>query len=308
MSGSSAIARVQSRMLPAGAIVALLAVGCEKLLMSKEQRQLAEAMEQAINDDPSRLNAPYLDGEPPLHIALLNDLPELFDRLLARGADPDATDQRGESALHHAVIVDVQNRRATRALLEHGANINLQRNDGGTALHIAALLSRAANLQLLLEAGADPNASDNLGSTPLHRAAAPQPTATPRDAALAIHRLVAGGADVCAFRNNGDTPLHIAALVGSAIASRALLKEGAEVDLPGAGGATALHVAAAFGNTEVAEILLVAGADPNRKDDTGLTPLGRALHAPAVTAGPKRTGTVDTSEVARLLRRFGAIE
>ena len=308
MSRSSAVARVQSRMLPAGLIVALLAAGCEKLLMSKEQRALTEAVEQAITRDPSRLNAPYEDGEPPLHIALLNDLPGLFDWLLARGADPDVQDQRGESALHHAVIVDVHDQRATRALLDHGANINLQRNDGSTALHVAALLSRAANVQMLLEAGADPNASDNLGDTPLHHAAAPQPTATPQDAALTIHRLVAGGADVSAYRNNGDTPLHVAALLGSVLASRTLLKEGAEIDLPGAGGATALHVAAAFANTEVAEVLLVAGADPNRKDDAGLTPLGRALHAPAVTAGPKRTGTVDTSEVVRLLRRFGAID
>lgn len=287
---------------------ALLLAACDDLVLSKEQRQLNDAIRQAIATDPSRINAPYADGMPPLHIALINHLPTLFDWLLKQGADPNAPDQRGETAVHKAVIFDSPDHRALRALRKRGADVNRRSDHGSAPLHVAALLSRASAVEALLAAGADPNVRDQLGEAPLHRAAAPQPTATAANVALTIHLLVAGGADVAAHKANGETPLHIAALSGSVLAIHNLLGEGAPVDVPGLGGGTALHVAATFARPEVAEVLLKAGAEPNSRDGSGRTPLGRALHYPATTSNAQRTGPVDTSAVVAVLRSYGAFD
>ena len=57
---------------------ALFVTGCDNLLLSKEQRQMNSAIKQAITTDPSRIDAPIADGEPPLHIALTYHLPALL--------------------------------------------------------------------------------------------------------------------------------------------------------------------------------------------------------------------------------------
>lgn len=292
----------------AAVLSALLFSGCDDLLLSKEQRQVNNAIKQAIAMDPSRINAPFLDGEPPLHVTLSNQLPALFDWLLDHGADPNVRDQSGKTTLHKAVFHDSEDHRILRALLKRGADVNRKDDHGETPLHLAASLSRAASVEALLAAGADPNGRDLLGETPLHKAATPQLSASPEAAARTIHLLVADGADVSARSTRGDTPLHRAALIDSVLATRTLLSEGAQVDLPGLGGGTALHVAAVFANADVAEILLQAGAAPNRRDDSGLTPLGRALHFPASTSNAQSTGPVETGAVVAVLRRFGAID
>jgi cytohesin len=290
------------------AVAVLLLAGCGNSLLSKEQRQVNDAVTQAVNKNPSCINAPFADGLPPLHVALYNNLTGLFHWLLARGADANVRDSRGDTILHAAVIFDLTSQSATLALLKKGADVNGKRSDGGTPLHTAAFLSRTESVKTLLAAGADPNAPDELGKTPLHEAAVPQPTASPENATGTIHLLVAGGANPAARKKNGDTPLHMAALIGSVTATRALLKEGAQVDAPGCGGGTALHVAAQFAQPQVAEVLLLAGANPNRRDDQGLTPLGRALHAPAFTTMGGGAAAVDTGAVAALLKRYGALE
>lgn len=285
----------------------VLLCGCRVHLLSKEQRQMDAAVRQAVQADPSRIDAVFAEGAPPLQIAMTYHLPDLFDWLLAHGASPDARDQRGQTALHKAVIFDWPGHHSMRVLLTRGADVDARGDDGGTPLHLAAFLSSASCVEALLGAGANPNAPDGLGRTPLHLASTPQPTADPQAAVRTIHLLVAGGADASAHETNGDTPLHLAAMMGSVEAVRALLSEGAEVDARGLGGGTALHTAARFAKADVAEILLQAGADPNLRDDRGLTPLEGALQYPAVMSNAKGAGPVATDAVAGVLRRFMAM-
>jgi hypothetical protein len=54
-----------------------------------------------------------------------------------------------------------------RALMEAGADVNLQNQEGSTALHTAAFLCRTEIVEMLLDHGADKNLQNIYGSTPL---------------------------------------------------------------------------------------------------------------------------------------------
>jgi len=59
------------------------------------------------------------------------------------------------------------------ALIEAGADVNLQNNEGSTALHSAAFLCRTEIVKALLEHGADKSLRTNAGSTALESVAGP---------------------------------------------------------------------------------------------------------------------------------------
>jgi len=60
-----------------------------------------------------------------------------------------------------------------RALIEAGADVNLQNNEGSSALHTAAFLCRTEIVRMLLENGANKELKNIYGSTPLVSVAGP---------------------------------------------------------------------------------------------------------------------------------------
>ena len=113
-----------------------------------------------------------------------------------------APEQRQESA---SLIVMVASFDATAAgvaaLLDAGADPNARTETGGTALHVAAMVSSTpAVVTALLNAGADPNARNELGATPLHFAA--RSSKTP----AVVSALLDAGVDPDARDQYGDTP------------------------------------------------------------------------------------------------------
>jgi hypothetical protein len=87
------------------------------------------------------------DGTPVLVLAARLDDPGGVDTLLQSGADVDATDAAGRSALMHAV--ERGHESVTRILLASGADPDMRTPDGTTALQIARGLHRT-RMQLLL--------------------------------------------------------------------------------------------------------------------------------------------------------------
>jgi cytohesin len=281
----------------------LCLAGCEELLTSKETRQRIAAIKEAVERNPAAVDAPDADGQPPLHRAIIDGYASLLGWLLDRGADPDAPNTRGETALHLAVLFDRTPDRGTiRALIRRGADPNAGRADGSTPLHVVAAFGTEASLRALLESGADPRARSHRGDTPLHGAATPQPDRTPADCRAIIEQLVARGADPDARNGSGMAPLHQAALFGYVPVLQALLSVGAHVDLEGPGRATALSLAATSGHGPAVAALLAGGADPRHRDGNGQTPLEAALARPAMRYGDRGAGPVDVDAVVELLR------
>src|SRR5262249_54726430 len=94
---------------------------------------------------------------------------------------------------------------------------------GGTALHAAAAGGSTAMVRALLDAGADVNAEEENGRTPLHVAA------TNRRKEVAALLLARGAKVDAKNKSDHFTPLHSAALAGSTEVAGLLLANGADV-------------------------------------------------------------------------------
>ncbi len=186
----------------------------------------------------------------------------------ARARLDELVSRRGYTPLHLATV----RHSSVVAALRGGADPDARDRTGNTALHLAASgADDPAVLEALVAAGADAGARDDFGDTPLHLAA--RYGADP--AALAV--LIAAGADPGARGESGATPLHWAAWNGGAAAVLALVNAGADPNARRSDGATPLHWAAWNDDVSVIPALLDAGADPEARDSIGDSPPYRAL-------------------------------
>jgi ankyrin repeat protein len=145
------------------------------------------------------------------------------------------------------------------ALLRSGADVDAAQGDGMTALHWAAYHGRADLTETLLRAGAAVDPITRLGSyTPLHHAARNGAV----DVVLAL--LEGGADPEAATSTGAARPLHLAAAAGQAEAIGALVDHGAGIDVrEETWGQTPLMFAASAGRTDAVRRLLARGADPS---------------------------------------------
>jgi|SRR6185369_4651639 ankyrin repeat protein len=95
---------------------------------------------------------------------------EVEDAILnSPGFDPNVGGLKGRPVL--LAYVWRNDKERTQKLLTHGANVNAQDADGDTALHGAAQNGNVEIINLLLDKGANANAKNKLGGTPLMWAA-----------------------------------------------------------------------------------------------------------------------------------------
>ena len=123
---------------------------------------------QWLQADESLLHAVSHDGFTPLQLAAFFGHLETVQLLLAKGANPNLVSQnqtfaRGVPILQSAVAAG--NIEVIKALLTHGADVNVRSAEGMTALHAAAFEGNAAIVKLLIANGADIEAKTNKGET-----------------------------------------------------------------------------------------------------------------------------------------------
>ncbi|MCA9290387.1 MAG: ankyrin repeat domain-containing protein [Phycisphaerales bacterium] len=127
------------------------------------------ALEACLADGTPGVDARTRDpnGRTPLHSICWNmesdDVEQIIRALVAAGAEVNAVDDSGTTAMHEAVQGDLPNPTAVRALLESGAHADPADLDGITPLMLAAMSGDVECIRLLLAAGADPLARNAEG-------------------------------------------------------------------------------------------------------------------------------------------------
>jgi uncharacterized protein len=150
---------------------------------------------------PSKPLPPVIDA------VLAHDL-ERVRAALDAGADVDAVDGDGRTALHHAAIdggADV-----AELLLDRGADPNAMDGQQWTPLHFAAREHHVALAEMLLRRGASIDAVDSFGNTPLFRA-----TFDSRGRGEMIATLLRAGADPSHANKRGVSPAKLAATIAN---------------------------------------------------------------------------------------------
>lgn len=168
--------------------------------------------------------------------------------LLAKGMDPNTSDQGGHTALMIASRLGHES--LVALLVERRADIGRRSPQGDSALMMASLKGHLGVARILVERGA-PVKQD--GWAPVHYAAFEG-----RD--QLVRFLLDKGADKDALAPNGYTALMLAARNGHTDAARVLLQDDADFRIQSPDGATALRLAQARKDKTLVELLKRAGA------------------------------------------------
>jgi ankyrin repeat protein len=234
----------------------------------------------------------YAAARPPLSDAAKSGDKDTLRSLLEKGANVNATEGDGTTALHWASYRD--DLEAVDLLLRAGAKVNVANDLGVTPLWTACQNGSEAMVRRLLAAGANPNAKLLIGETPLMTAAR---VGNPR----VVEQLLAKGADPNARAARDQTALMWAVAQEHPEVVKVLLAHGADVHarsnawtdvmavpphgyleynkaIPH-GDDTPLLFAARVGDLASAKLLVAAGADVNEVDAWGISVTVLAAHS-----------------------------
>ena len=107
-----------------------------------------------------------------LHTAVLTDNMEAVKQHIAAGSNLNEKDPfGGSSPLITASLFGKPE--AAKVLIEAGADVNFQNNDGSTALHTGAFFCRPEIVRMLLDNGADKSLKNKFGATAYESVAIP---------------------------------------------------------------------------------------------------------------------------------------
>jgi ankyrin repeat protein len=216
----------------------------------------------ALCDAGAAVQAATGEGVTALHFAARYGRSEVVHGLLSRGADPDAATGMGETPLHYAVLANAGTD-CMAALLDAGADIDEETDEGVTALMVAARTAHLDMVEWLLDHGAGVDARTVTGDTALIMASDGR-NEWARDFSFnsrleqCLRRLVQAGADINAANDMGVTAVYAATWGFDAGRVSCLLELGADPNIADRDGRTPLSVAQAKGHAAMVEALTSA--------------------------------------------------
>ncbi|KAL7304491.1 hypothetical protein TKK_0003283 [Trichogramma kaykai] len=238
-------------------------------------------------------------GESPLHLLLSptrendNEVRQMIELLLKKGADPNVANLSGSTPLHKmceyrdcSSIGTIERFLSVCDDVRQQVNIDARDNEGRTPLHLAAELRRQEVVLLLLRRGADPNVANEIGRTPMHLVAmlnqfyGAEITKMVFEISAEKQRPVR----INAQDRWGDTPLHLTMPWGDKKVFKTLLRRGADPNLANKYGTTPLHAVCRRDRDDGFVRILFEICDKrqltvqiNARDSDGKTPLQLAV-------------------------------
>lgn len=223
-----------------------------------------QLMEMIINDSCCEsVNMMDNFGNTPLHWAAGKNQAGSVKFLLNKGANPNLRNSSMMAPLH--IAVQSLHNEVVKVLTQHSStNLNLEGENGNTAVLIACSKDNSEALQILLNKGAKPCISNKWGCFPVHQAAF-------SGAKKCMEILLKFGEehgyerqDHINFVNNGkSSPLHMAVQGGDLEMIKMCLDNGAKLDMMENGKCTALHFAATQGATEIVKLMISSYSGSN---------------------------------------------
>lgn len=129
-----------------------------------------ELVDMLLKHAPGTLNTQDAYGQTPLFTALTYKKAAVAHALIDKGANVNCTNVHGQVILHGICNKDFFSAKESallcKKILEAGAIINWQANDGRTPLHVATENKLPTLTYLLLKHGADPTLKDRWNDTP----------------------------------------------------------------------------------------------------------------------------------------------
>jgi ankyrin repeat protein len=205
-------------------------------------------------------------GESPLIFAIRNELMEVINDLLKKGADANAKDAMGNSALDLA-LTRRYNTAIMDELLRYGAKPDIKDAEGNTPLARALNNDDIDAASTLIAYGADPNTPGANGIMPIFHALRLKE----------LHcaaKMVEHEANIHVRDAEGNTPLHFAVEFENLVS--VLISRGADIGAVNIHGDTPLHCIENMTPIS-AYVLRLYGADINLKNNDGLTPYEKAV-------------------------------
>ena len=145
--------------------------------------------------------------------------------LIRAGASVTAKNNMNRTALHKASSSGGDHSDVAKALIEAGADVNGQDEDGATPLIEAAYMGNEQVVHELIGAGASVTAKNNKQQTALHSAS----SSSWGDHSSVVKALIEAGAGVNEQDKDGTTPLMQASCIGHDQVVHELIRAGASV-------------------------------------------------------------------------------
>ncbi|RDD46189.1 Ankyrin-1 [Trichoplax sp. H2] len=224
------------------------------------------------SDGRARLT-PDRDGALPVHLAACTGNSGILKELLTDFAEEQVQHRmaNGNSLIHCVCQAKTTPAELLKLILDFGASVDVQNNEGLTPLHVAVAEGNASLLKVLHMHKANSNYVDRYDRSPLHIAAEKGQT---KIVDILTEKFKTS---VAARTKDGSTMMHIASKHGHPETALLFLKKGVPLQLPNKNGALCLHVAAEQGHVEVVRALLMKGASVNHKTKDNFTALHCAV-------------------------------
>jgi uncharacterized protein len=212
------------------------------------------------------VNATNEKGKTALMVASIYGFTGIGETLINAGADLNSQDNNGLTALHHSIVNGTV---LFNILVSSGADLYKKDWEGDSLLHYTARFKRKNMFDRLITENVPIDTPNKEGFTPLSM------SLYSREYEMA-KTLIKKGADLNFENSGGVTPFMLAVSAGRNSQPeivKLMIEKGADIHKVDSEGKTALFYAVGKIWIDVTEILLEAGADPKVVDKKGRTVL-----------------------------------